>query len=611
MRDRASPGGTEHDLEELVAAVQQRWHLEPVTDSKFARGLALATGVPAGRTEDWQRELRRLRVQRWVRRTREEAPTGAGMVTERLGPREPEPQPVVFAEAEPGEERATPQVSVLASIDRGVAGEAELAASAAGAPEVPEVAGTEPLEAEEPELERPELEEPEVLEEQEATEKQEPEVSEPEQPEAEVAEPEELEEPVTEEPEPEVLEEPPTAEEPGPEVAEPEVAEPDLGEAEAAEQETPGPEFAEPAASVGEREAVEQEQAAAEGEAGAAHKKERARPGIVSDDTMDEAARKTLLFHFERMLKHESGTREGEDAEELHDMRVATRRMRAALRVFDGYVDRAAVKPYLKALRRTGRTLGTVRDLDVFHEKTMRYLGGLPEGHESDLDPLLGAWRTERDGARAVMIDYLDSQPHKRFARRFGEFLETPGAAAVEPFDADGEPLPRLVRDVLPVVLFERLAAVRAFAEWLDEAGRAADSLPPSAHRIEGAAIHAGVLRRGPGPRGAANDRRRQDAAGPPRRPPGRRGRLQRRRQLPHLGYVAGAGQAVLWSRSPGVERSRRGDLPRASPAGDRHPDRDLPARVGEGERARVRPRRVRLGRRDLAAATGPGASRR
>jgi CHAD domain-containing protein len=169
------------------------------------------------------------------------------------------------------------------------------------------------------------------------------------------------------------------------------------------------------------------------------------------------------------MLKHEPGTREGKDAEELHDMRVATRRMRAALRVFDGHVGRAAVKPYLKALRRTGRTLGTVRDLDVFHEKTMRYLGGLPEGHESDLDPLLGAWRTERDGARAVMIDYLDSQPHKRFARRFGEFLETAGAAAVEPFDADGEPLPRLVRDVLPVVLFERLAAVRAFAEWLDE----------------------------------------------------------------------------------------------------------------------------------------------
>ena len=54
---------------------------------------------------------------------------------------------------------------------------------------------------------------------------------------------------------------------------------------------------------------------------------------------MDEAARKTLLFHFERMLKHEPGTREGEDAEELHDMRVATRRMRAALRVFDGYID--------------------------------------------------------------------------------------------------------------------------------------------------------------------------------------------------------------------------------------------------------------------------------
>jgi CHAD domain-containing protein len=148
-------------------------------------------------------------------------------------------------------------------------------------------------------------------------------------------------------------------------------------------------------------------------------------------------------------------------------MRVATRRMRAALRVFVGYVDPATMKPYLKALRRTGRTLGTVRDLDVFYEKTQRYLQTLPEGSQDDLEPLLVAWRARREEARATMIDYLDSSPFARFTRRFGEFLEKPGAGAVPPFTADGEPRPRHVRDALPVVLFERLAAVRAFDEWV------------------------------------------------------------------------------------------------------------------------------------------------
>ncbi len=65
-----------------------------------------------------------------------------------------------------------------------------------------------------------------------------------------------------------------------------------------------------------------------------ARAKRPARPGIRASDTMAEAAFKTLRFHLERMLEHEPGTRQGDDPEDLHDMRVATRRMRAALRVF-------------------------------------------------------------------------------------------------------------------------------------------------------------------------------------------------------------------------------------------------------------------------------------
>jgi len=200
------------------------------------------------------------------------------------------------------------------------------------------------------------------------------------------------EEPVAEEPVAgsaeagEPMPEPAAAQEP---VAELAVAEePGAEEAVAEESETAAPEAVEVAGvDVVELEPLEEErQAEVAGAADAPAKKDHARPGIESDDTMDEAARKTLLFHFGRMVRHESGTREGEDAEELHDMRVATRRMRAALRVFDGHVDGAVMKPYLKALRRTGRTLGTVRDLDVFYEKTARYLDTLTDERRDERD---------------------------------------------------------------------------------------------------------------------------------------------------------------------------------------------------------------------------------
>mgnify|MGYP003781540057 FL=1 len=189
--------------------------------------------------------------------------------------------------------------------------------------------------------------------------------------------------------------------------------------------------------------------------------------GLEPDDTMAEALRKTLLFHFQRMLAHEAGTRAGVDIEELHDMRVATRRMRAALQVFADSVDMRPLKPFIKDLRRTGRVLGTVRDLDVFWEKTERYLAGLSVAEQPPLAPLRAVWQSQRDAARDEMTVYLDSDRYAKFTQSFSEFLNTPGVAEPAPFGADGEPQPRRVRHVAPVVLYQRLAAVRGYDEWV------------------------------------------------------------------------------------------------------------------------------------------------
>ncbi len=194
-----------------------------------------------------------------------------------------------------------------------------------------------------------------------------------------------------------------------------------------------------------------------------------AQPGIDLNDSMAEAARKTLYFHFRRMLDHEAGTRAGTDIEETHDMRVATRRMRAALRVFDGYLDRRTIKPFAKSLRRAGRALGAVRDLDVFREKAQQYLDALPLDRQAELEPLLTVWRVEHDRARQTLLALLDSDAYVRFKEQFGEFLQTPGAGAVPVWSKENEPLPYRARLVLPVALHERYAAVRAYDEWVTQ----------------------------------------------------------------------------------------------------------------------------------------------
>ena len=90
---------------------------------------------------------------------------------------------------------------------------------------------------------------------------------------------------------------------------------------------------------------------------------------MLPDEAMSEAGRKAMYTHFLKMLANEAGTRLGEDIEALHDMRVSTRRMRAAYRIFADYYDPKIFAPFNKGLRRTGAMLGAVRDLDVLLEK--------------------------------------------------------------------------------------------------------------------------------------------------------------------------------------------------------------------------------------------------
>jgi CHAD domain-containing protein len=183
---------------------------------------------------------------------------------------------------------------------------------------------------------------------------------------------------------------------------------------------------------------------------------------------MSEAGRKVLHFHFARMLKHEPGTRAGEDIEELHDMRVATRRMRAALRVFGTYLKARAVRPYVVGLRRTARALGAVRDLDVFMHKARIYLETLPPEQGQDLDPLLAMWQAEREQAREEMLTYLDGAKYRDFVQGFQLFLERPGAGARKMKGFPPEPTE--MRHVAPQLIYARWAGVQAFDRLLDGA---------------------------------------------------------------------------------------------------------------------------------------------
>lgn len=191
-------------------------------------------------------------------------------------------------------------------------------------------------------------------------------------------------------------------------------------------------------------------------------------PGVEPSDTMAEAGRKTLAFHFKKMRKQESGVREGKDIEAVHQMRVATRRMRAALALFGNAYRPKTLKPIERGLKRTARALGAVRDLDVFLERGEAYAERLPEPRRAELAPMFEHWHALRDDARKQLMKWLDDSAYESFEERFKAFVETPGAGVAP---ARGEGIqPTLVREMAPALIWEAFARVRAYEPFVKDA---------------------------------------------------------------------------------------------------------------------------------------------
>jgi CHAD domain-containing protein len=153
-------------------------------------------------------------------------------------------------------------------------------------------------------------------------------------------------------------------------------------------------------------------------------------PGVLAEDHIAEAGRKVLRFHLARMIAKEAGTRDGSDPEDLHTMRVATRRQRAAWRVFGEAFRPGRTRKHRERLREVAARLGAVRDLDVLIEAADAYRADQPVAEQRALEPLIAAWRLHRDDARQLLMRELDSDGYRRWLDDYAEFVRHEGVAA-------------------------------------------------------------------------------------------------------------------------------------------------------------------------------------
>lgn len=182
---------------------------------------------------------------------------------------------------------------------------------------------------------------------------------------------------------------------------------------------------------------------------------------VEPQDTMAEAGRKVLLADFVKLLNNEGGVRIGDDIEFVHDMRVATRRMRSTFRLLDSFYKDKPIRPFVQGLQTLARALGSVRDLDVMIADLTTTWDTLDSDGQAALGAVIQKLDRQRGKARKKLIKHLDSKTYAGFVEAFTAFLTKPGRGARSIDVANVQP--HEVRHVVPALLHDMLATVRAY----------------------------------------------------------------------------------------------------------------------------------------------------
>jgi CHAD domain-containing protein len=141
--------------------------------------------------------------------------------------------------------------------------------------------------------------------------------------------------------------------------------------------------------------------------------------GLRCDESFRVAAGKVIWTRFDEMLSFAETALAGEDIEGVHDMRVASRRLRAALDSFEAVFPRKQLRPLLRDVKRLADALGDVRDLDVMLDHFASDRSGRPPSQQLVLIEIAEDLRRQRETARARLHSTFDDLEASDFRRRF------------------------------------------------------------------------------------------------------------------------------------------------------------------------------------------------
>ena len=162
----------------------------------------------------------------------------------------------------------------------------------------------------------------------------------------------------------------------------------------------------------------------------------KARPveGLESDDAYAAAAAKVIAVRSREVADHSRDVLNVTDIERVHDMRVATRRLRAALEIFEPCFPEPQYREALREVKAVADALGERRDADVAIAALERFAAGLAAPDRPGVASLVEQVRTEQADANGRLEAFVQARRLAALSERLSELVvEAESVASAEP----------------------------------------------------------------------------------------------------------------------------------------------------------------------------------
>lgn len=129
--------------------------------------------------------------------------------------------------------------------------------------------------------------------------------------------------------------------------------------------------------------------------------------GLDCADPFALAAARTIEVRAAEVMEHSQGILDLAEIERVHDMRVATRRLRAAMEIFEPCFPRKRFRRALREVKRVADLLGERRDRDVAIEALEEFANGIGARERPGVKVMIAAFRAEQLEANELLAEEL------------------------------------------------------------------------------------------------------------------------------------------------------------------------------------------------------------